>query len=248
MALGDDYLPERKIGCLVPFMVIDNPPYDLYRIAPERVMWVMVPVGLTEFSAQDVERVFAPLDKLIAQLCERGVDIILQMGLPLDLILGREALARLIERIEQAAGVPAVAEITSIVEAARALGIKKIAVANKWSEAMNQRLAEFFADGGIAQIGVQAQTMEPAEFLKLSPREGLSLAYALGKAALEAYPDADGLFLGGGSWPTLPVITALEQEFGKPVVTYQTSNVWHLCRQINYWRPKEGYGRLIALP
>ena len=50
-------LPKRKIGVLSPLSVIDN-----YRLASDRVMLVMIPVGLAEFSGQDVERVFAPIE------------------------------------------------------------------------------------------------------------------------------------------------------------------------------------------
>ena len=248
VTIGDDYVPVRKIGCLAPLSVIDTGPYEFYRVAPARVMRVMIPMGLAEFSAQDVERIFEPLDKLVLQLSERGVDIIVQMGLPLDLLLGREALAKVVNRIEQVGGVPAIAEVHCIVEAARALGITKIVAANKWNEAMNRRLAEFFAEGGITQVGTQAQSMVPAEFMKMSSDEGLSLAYGLGRAALASHPEADGLFIGGGSWLTLPAIVALEEEFGRPVIGNQAAVVWDACRRVNYWRPKPGYGKLIALP
>lgn len=248
MAIIDDYIPVRSIGCLAPLGVIDTGPYEFYRVAPPGVMRVMIPMGLAEFTPEDAERVFEPLERLIDQLCERGVDIILQMGLPLDLLLGPEALSRMLRRIEQKAGVPAVAEVECIVAAARGLGIKRIVSANKWNERMNQQLAGFFADGGIRLVGVQAHSMVPAEFMKMSSDEGLSLAYALGRAALEAHAEADGLFLGGGAWLTLPAIARLEQEFGKPVITNQAGTVWHVCRTLGCWQPKSGYGRLIALP
>ncbi len=68
------------------------------------------------------------------------------------------------------------------------------------------------------------------------------------RAALESHPEADGLFIGGGSWLTLPAIVALEEEFGRPVIGNQAAVVWDACRRVNYWRPKPGYGKLIALP
>ena len=68
----DGYAPKYKIGCLQPGEVIDNQPFEFYRLAPPGVMLVMVGVGLKEFSSQDVERVFAPLDRYLGQLMERG--------------------------------------------------------------------------------------------------------------------------------------------------------------------------------
>lgn len=245
--LGDGYVPIRKIGHLSPLPVIDNQPYEFYRIAPEGVMLVMVSVGLAEFSARDVERVFEPVERLTEQLVERGVDIVIQGGVPLPILIGREALQRLLERIEKVGKVPATSTVLNVVEAARGLGLKKIAVANKWTEEMNRNLAEFFAAGGVTVVGENTRSMAPAEFVKMGSDESLNLAYELGGRALEASPNADGLYIGGGAWLTLPVITALEQKYDKPVITNQVAVVWDVCRRLDCWQPKEGFGRLIAL-
>jgi maleate cis-trans isomerase len=247
MAFGDDYTPAKKIGHLSPLPVIDNSPYEFYRLAPERVMLVCLPVGLAEFSATDVERVFAPLEALTMQLIERGVDIIVQGGVPLPILIGQAALARVLERIERAGKVPATSTVLSVVEAARGLGLKKVAVANKWSVDMNRNLASFFASGGVEVIGTSARSMAPADFVKMPSADGIELAYDLGRAALEANPDADGLYIGGGAWITMPATLRLEQEFGKPVINNQNSVIWDVCRKLNYWQPRSGFGRLMAL-
>ena len=85
----EDAVPKLKIGVLKPLSVVDNSAYEFYRIAPPGVMLVMIPVGLGKFSKDDVERVFAPLDSYVDQLMERGVDLIMQSGVPLPLLIGR---------------------------------------------------------------------------------------------------------------------------------------------------------------
>ena len=62
---------------------------------------------------------------------------------------------------------------------------------------------------------------------------------------LENFPEADGVYIGGGSWLTLPVITTLEEEFGKPVITHQVATVWHLLNLLQCWKPIAGHGRLM---
>ncbi len=248
MAFGDDYLPARKIGHLSPLAVIDYSPYEFYRIAPERVMMVSIPVGLNEFSATDVERVFEPIEKLTLALVERGVDIVVQGGVPLPILIGQDALKRVLERIESVGKVPATSTVLCVVEAAKGLGLKRIAVANKWTDAMNATLASFFADAGIEVIGTSNRSMAPAEFQKMRSADALDLAYTLGKAALEAHPEADGLYIGGGAWLVMPATLWLEQEFGKPVINNQTSVIWDVCRKLDYWTPRPGLSRLIALP
>ncbi len=87
----EGYIPRLKIGCLMPGSAIDNHAFEFYRLAPPGVMLVMVGVGLREFSRHDVERVFVPLDRYLHQLMERGVDLVIQNGVPLPILIGIEA-------------------------------------------------------------------------------------------------------------------------------------------------------------
>ena len=87
----EEFLPKVKIGALKPLAIVDNAAYEFYRIAPPDVMLVMIPIGLEKFSKEDVERVFAPLDSYVDQLMERGVDIIMQSGVPLPILIGVDA-------------------------------------------------------------------------------------------------------------------------------------------------------------
>ena len=122
----EHFIPRLKIGCLQPGAVIDNQPFEFYRLAPPGVMLVMIPVGLGTFSKDDVERVFAPIDGYVDQLMERGVDLILQSGVPLPLLIGIEAHDRLIGRIEKRSGKPATSSVLGVVAAARRLGVRRI--------------------------------------------------------------------------------------------------------------------------
>ncbi len=241
----EDYVPKTKIGCLCPLAVIDTYAYEFYQIAPKDVMTVMVPLGLQEFSAQDVERVFASVDEKIDLLLERGVDIVYQSGVPLPILIGSEALNRLLDHMGKKAKIPVTAQVLGVVAAAKRLGVKKVVAANKWTEAMNQNLAKFFSQEGVSLIGAHTRVMGPSEFLKWTNDASLNLAYDLGRGAFEKYPDAEAVYIGGGSWLTLPVINRLEEEFGKPVITNQVASVWHLLTQLNRWKPIQGHGRLL---
>src|SRR3972149_10329534 len=221
----EQQVPIRKIGVPSPLPIIDNSAYEFYQVVPSGIMMVAIAIGLQEFTREDVERVFAPIDEQVALLVERGVDIILQSGVPLPILTGREFLSRLLARIEEKGRVPATSTVLSVVAAAKHLGIKKIAVADKWNDPMNRTLGEFFAAGDIDMIGVSNRSMVPAQFVKLNSKESITLAYELGRGAVEKFPDADGIYIGGGTWLTLPVITRLEEEFGKPVLSNQVATV-----------------------
>ena len=241
----EQYLPKRKIGTLCPLAVIDNHAYEFYQLVPSGVMLVMVPLGLQQFTAQDVERVFEPIDERLDMLMERGIDIVLQAGVPLPILIGAEALERLLDHIKQKTGLPATSTVLSVVAAAKRLGLKKIAAANKWNDGMNQSLVGFFARDGIEMVGSNTQSMVPSEFVTMKSADSIQLAYDLGRGALERYPEAEGVYIGGGSWMTLPVIEQLEAELGKPVITNQVASVWQLLTLLDLWKPIRGHGRLL---
>src|SRR5438552_1361607 len=117
-AMFDGFIPRLKLGCLQPGAVIDNAPFEFYRLAPPGVMLVMVGIGLKAFSSQDVERVFAPLDRYLDQLVERGVDLVMQNGVPLPILIGIEAHDRMIAHMAAYTGLPATSTMVSVVRAA----------------------------------------------------------------------------------------------------------------------------------
>jgi maleate cis-trans isomerase len=239
-------LPKKKVGVLSPLSVIDNGAYEFYRLVQDRIMLVMIPVGLSEFSGKDVERVFAPVNSYLDKLMERRVDIIVQSGVPLPALIGVEAHDRLIAHIAGYSRRPATSSVLGVVAAAKRLGLKKIAFANKWSESMNRTLGEFFARENIAAAGTASKVIGPSQFQKMSGEENIELAWELGRQALLDIPEADGLYIGGGAWLSQPVAEALEEEFHKPVITNISAMIRNVLDLLDCWTPISGHGRLLG--
>jgi maleate cis-trans isomerase len=241
-------VPKHKVGVLHPLAVIDNSPYEFYRLAPPRIMMVMIAVGLAEFSSKDVERVFAPLDGYLDQLMERGIDLVVQNGVPLPLLIGIEAHDRMIDHMAKYTGKPASSSVLAVAHAARDLGIRRLALANKWSEAMNRTLGEFFAREGVGVVGATTKVLSPAQFQKIKTEDNLQLAYDLGRRAFLDHPDCDAVYVGGGAWLAEPAARELESEFGKPVICNQTAAIREMLRLLKDWTPLPGRGRVLATP
>jgi maleate cis-trans isomerase len=241
-------VPKHKVGALHPLAVIDNSPYEFYRLAPPGIMLVMIAVGLAEFSSKDVERVFAPLDGYLDQLMERGIDLVIQNGVPLPLLIGVEAHDRMIDYMAKYTGKPASSSVLAVVHAARDLGIRKLALANKWSEAMNRALGEFFARDGVNVVGATTKALSPAQFQKIKTEDNLQLAYDLGRGAFLDQPDCDAVYVGGDAWLAEPAARELEREFGRPVICNQTAAIREMLKLLEDWTPLEGRGRVMATP
>jgi maleate cis-trans isomerase len=241
-------VPKHKVGALHPLAVIDNSPYEFYRLAPPGIMLVMVAVGLAEFSSTDVERVFAPLDGYLDRLMERGIDLVIQNGVPLPLLIGIEAHDRMIDHMAKYTGKPASSSVLAVVHAARDLGIRKLALANKWSEAMNRTLGEFFVRERVNVVGATTKVLSPAQFQKIKTEDNLQLAYDLGRGAFLDHPDCDAVYVGGGAWLAEPAARELEREFGRPVICNQTAAIREMLKLLKDWTPLEGRGRVMAAP
>jgi maleate cis-trans isomerase len=239
-------IPKHRIGCLQPGAIIDNHPFEFYRLAPPGVMLVMIGVGLEEFSRRDVERVFAPLDRYLDQLMVRDVDMVIQHGVPLPLLIGIEAHDRMIEHMAHYTKKPATSTVLSVVQAASELGLRRLAVVNKWTADMNAALAAFLARGGVSIVGGATRPLDPVVFHRIETGDHMQLAYELGRQAFLNHPDCDGVYIGGGSWIAEPVAARLEVEFGKPVLCNQAAVIRNTFKMLGIWRPIEGHCRVLA--
>jgi maleate isomerase len=244
----EQVVPELKIGWLQPSSVVDVAAYEFYKLAPPRVMLVLLPLGRGEFSDDDAERDLAALDDQIDQLIARGVHMIVQSGVPAPLLLGIEAHDRMIEHIARRSGLPATSTVLCVVRAAANLSIRKLGMATIWAESINKTLAQFFARGGVEVCGSASQPMQFADFRKLTAVEQLTLAYELGRRAFLENPNCDGVYLGGGSWPAEPVVLELEKEFARPVISHRAAMVRHSLQLLSAWRPIADHGRVLAEP
>jgi len=244
----ESFVPRLKIGCLMPGSVIDNHAFEFHRLAPPDVMLVMVGVGLREFSRADVERVFAPLEGYLDQLMERGINLVMQNGVPLPILIGIEAHDRMITHMTRYTRLPATSTVLAVVQAAADLGIRKVVPVNKWTEEMNRSLAAFFARGGVSVVGTSTKPASPADFHRFEAHDHMRLAYELGRRAFLDHPDCDGIYIGGGSWLTEPVAVRLEAEFGKPALCNQAAVIRHTLKMLGAWAPRPGHSRILAAP
>jgi maleate cis-trans isomerase len=241
----EDVVPKYKVGCLAPLSVIGNEAYEFYRIAPPGILLFMIPIGLSEFSQSDADRVFEPLLGHLDQLKTRDVDLIIQNGVPLQLLLGPDGHDRLVEKIASHTKVRSTTSIIALVNSLVDLSITSIVVANKWSDDMNETLKRFVSRANVSVCGVYNKSLKPKEFIGFSATKQADLAWELGRRALLAHPEADALYIGGGNWMSKPVCCALEDEFMRPVICNETVRIRHIMRMLGVWTPIEGHGRVL---
>jgi maleate cis-trans isomerase len=246
----DDMVPRKKVGVLAPRGLVEIGPYEFYRLAPPGIMLVICALGIKEFTEKGVYDVYAGIDAQLAELQTRDIDLIVQEGVPLQCLIGCEAHDARLAYITGKSGLPVTSGVLAGVNAAKHLGVRRIAFGNKFSEAVNESLARFFTREGIEVTG-HVSWGEGKTDDQIHGMHWADLAEAglrIGRQTFEENPDADAIYMPGGGWNLNRAINELEAEFGKPVLGHRHTGTWEIARRVGMWRPREGYGRLFATP
>jgi maleate isomerase/arylmalonate decarboxylase len=239
-----DYRPygwRGRLGLVVPTTNTVN-----------EVEWArMAPEGVTVHSART--RLHAATDPLLLEDLGAAVDS-LAPAAPDVIAYGCTAgsltddLGALTGFIERRCGIPAVATGPAIVHALQALGAERIALATPYHEALTLHERDFLTRHGIETLSMRCLgygTNGPQEFARIAqvPPEAV---YRFARAA--DHKAAQALVLSCTDLPTCPIVSALERELGKPVVTSNHATLWAALRRAGCNTPLDGNGRLLAIP
>ncbi len=145
----------------------------------------------------------------------------------------------LIDRMAKLAGCPAITASRAILAAFAHLGVRRIALATPYSEAVEALGATYWKAAGLDVVAHQR-----LEGVTNIYEETEARAYALGRQT--DVSSADALLISGTGLPTAGMIQRLENEIGKPVVTGQTAALWQALRVAGVDDRVTGYGKLLS--
>jgi len=239
-----DLMPRRQFGYINPVQISDYIHYQFYCIFPSNCLMVNIPLNLQSFSTGGVDKALEAFWPAFDFLVAREVERISQGGIPVSAYAGRPRVLAMLEEAAKRSSIPATADFEESIEAVRHLGIKRLAVAAKWSPELMARIREYLEHAGIAPLGLIGREHTAQQVVALKPQESVDVALELGREALTRMPDADGLLLAGGAWLVMQAVPILEAEFGKPVVTNPGATYWAALRQGGL-KPHAGFGQLI---
>jgi hypothetical protein len=216
-------------------------------LLPAYVTQVSIGLGIKDYTIEGVETAIGNYWNCIEALVSRRVQRTVQGGWPIAAQLGRARLLDILKETNERTGLFADADSEATVAAMHHLGVTRIAVASRWAGQLNEALTRFLNDAGIEVLAMTTEGQWAAEAFGMSIEQGVKLAIKLGREAMRAAPEAQGLLLPGGTWRSLAVIPCLEEDFGRPVFTNPTGAVWRLIHD-GIAPPVEGWGRVLATP
>ena len=230
---------KHRLGLLLPSSNSTQEP-EFTEVLPHTVSLHCSRLTLSNIDADSTVRIVEELDKESRKLADAEVDVIVLAATAPSSRLGRGYDVELIKRITSASGKPATTASTATLEAFAVLGIRRIALAAPWSEAVNQTVASFMEANNIEVVHQEAMgIVRNSEVGRLNPETAFTLGQKVDR------PNADAVFLACGNWWTMSVIDRLEQDVGKPVLTTNSTTIWAALNLMGCSEPVQGYGKLL---
>ena len=210
--------PWYQLGYIIPHRYTDLDSYQFYRVAPEGMMLVTTGLNLAEYTLESVESQMPAFYSALDLLAKKPVDRISLSGVPVAAALGRKRMLALLEEARVRTGLECDTDAEAHVATLQHLGVKKIAIASRWSDGVNAGLIAYLADAGIEVLACKSRGRSLSQNKAASALADHELALALGREVLREAPEAEALLMPGGLWFAIHAVPILEAEFGKPVL------------------------------
>ena len=235
------YGHRARIGYTSPPLTTEIFPYEFYKIVPEGVTLVITTLAIVERSKDEVDQSYDISMKAAREMAAAGVDIIVLGGVPINLSRGSDNAQNMVRDLEAELGVKVSTSASAQARAAKALGCKKVVVAQPYETTETDRIASYAKHFGCEVLGA---TGWGSPFNQIG-RIPTTAAFDMARKLMRAHPDADSILMPSPHWPTAGAIEALEREFGVTVMTALQAIVWDALRRCGVNDRIEGCGRLL---
>jgi maleate isomerase len=131
---------------------------------------------------------------------------------------------RILEIINEATGIEALATSRLVLEASRALGLRRLLLLSPYKS--NQAVIDYLSATGFAVVHDVALGLKSLEFAAVTPREWVELARKHDRA------DADGIFLSCTNTTQIEAIAEIEDALSKPVVNSNQAVLWGCVKRL----------------
>jgi maleate isomerase len=155
--------------------------------------------------------------------------------------LGAEREADLVARMEKLGGARFITAFGSVLAACEHLGVRRIAYATPYSEAMTLK-----GKSHLEQHRIEVVSHGQLAHVRNIYEENSERAYTIARQV--DCPQAQAIFLSGVGMPTLGALQALEDDTGKPVISAASAMMWNALKIAGVRERKPGYGRLFDAP
>ena len=231
-----------RIGYISP-SVIELNAYDFYRIAPKGVGLIAVACMVEGWKEDAYKRALSQVDACARELARRSCDFVIHGGAPLVLSQGKGFETKLLAQLEEIIGVPCTTSIVAAMDSFRDLAVSRLAVVDPYPPDLNDKMTAYLNDWGFE---VESLVSLRTSFTE-SSIASIGDIYRAAKRAIKEAPKAEAAFIPCANFPVVDVIEDIETDFGLPVVTNITSQLYAAFKAIGMREKITGYGKLLRM-
>lgn len=138
------------------------------------------------------------------------------------------------KKITNVAGCPAVTTSSAVVDALKTVKTQKIALATPYIEEVAEKEIEFLTKSGFEVV--KHKSLGIKENLKIGK---LTANDAKNLAEQADAPDAQAVFISCTNFQTFKVLSLIEEQVGKPVISSNSATLWMSLKTLNLKMPTD---------
>lgn len=231
------------LGVIFPTPIPARVVREVYEVVPEGVDITMSTLTIRQLTIDNLEKALEGIENSAEQLARFEVDLIYFLGVPPLVIKGPGYDLEVISRIEKASGLPASTDITGVMQAFRKLSLKRLVMVTPFEDEMNQRIKDFLKPEGFDIIHMKGLQIQRNVDIRKLP---VPVEYRFAREAFRESPvEPDGIYIPCGGWGSMHNIQRLENDLGKPVVTWLQAMIWSTMQMMGVRESVRGFGRLM---
>ena len=232
------------LGLIVP-PAHGRVPDDGPRLYAGRAHFLARGLGIDSISSGGFAPVIEAIRDHAVALRNDGVRAISLMGTSLSFHRGLTFTEDLCAQMADVTGLPCTTMSHAIVRALRTLGVRRVAVATAYTDALNHDLKRFLT--GLDFEVTALEGLDMTDVLAVG-RVGPDVLTQLALRVHERAPHADGLLLSCGGLRTLDLLAPLQARCEQPVVASSPAGFWDLMACAGLDATAHGFGRLFERP
>ena len=217
---------------------------EFYAVVPDGVDVTTVSLGIEKLADSDMDGALKDAERAARQLANFDVDLVYFLGVPPIVRSSKGFDKVLIERMSQASGLPAITDITAVMDAMRSMNLKTVAMATPFQPPMNELIKQYLHAEGLEVIHMDGLGIVRNVEIRRLP---IPVEYSFARKTFsESKLKPDGLYIPCGGWGSIHNIAPLEQDLDTTAVTWMNALIWSAmkCRGISH--PIKSYGKLLA--
>lgn len=231
-----------RLGLIVPSSNTTNEP-EFADTLPDGVSLHAARMRLSQTNAAALERMADDVERCADLLATAAVDAVAYGCTTGSLVKGPGYDEEIETRLRDRMGVPAVATAAAVRRALEALDVESVAIATPYVDDLNEREAAFLDAAGFDVVDVRGLGVEPNTDIGARRPE---TAYR--EARRVDASGADAVFVSCTNYRTFEVLSALERDLGKPVVTSNQATLWNALDALDVAHDDPDLGRLFGEP